>query len=531
MADRFDIVIAGAGHNSLITAAYLAKAGLSVLVLEGREVIGGNTVTEELTLPGFRHDSCSSAHVLIQSSPTIRKDELGLKDYGLRYLQPDPVVTMPFEDGATLTMWRDIDRTVAEFEKFSKADGVAYRRLIAEYDSVKGIFGAYGYTPIGSGPSLDESLNAHPAGNLWQRRYRQSALEVVNEYFQDDHVRTFMLWLAFMTVQPVDRPLTGRLAYAIAYGRQQHSWTTPVGGSSALPSALAALIEQHAGVILTGKSVTELILDGGRCVGVLTADGERYRADKAVVSTIHIKHLVDMAPAPAWTDGFLKGVETWQPGFTLFAAHYALSEAPLYPQEAGDRIPVVAAGLAGSSDNLLELMADIRRGRIHQDSPVLLVVCSSAIDPSRAPNGRHTLKILSFFPYELAEGRWDEIKESVADANLDYLRRFAPNLGEQSILASHIESPLDLERRNPHNWHGTCHGGELSPAQSAGLRPAPGWAAHRMPIPGLYQTGATTHPGGSVSAGPGRNAAWVVLEDLGMSLERVITGEAAASHA
>ncbi len=119
----------------------------------------------------------------------------------------------------------------------------------------------------------------------------------------------------------------------------------------------------------------------------------------------------------------------------------------------------------------------------------------------------------------------------MAQRNLDYLRRFVSNLGDENILGSCIESPLDLERRNAHNWHGTCHGGELSPAQSGALRPVPGWASHRMPIPGLYQTGATTHPGGSVSAGPGRNAAWVILEDLGSSLEAVIAGKGVKTHA
>jgi phytoene dehydrogenase-like protein len=524
MSEKFDIVVAGAGHNSLICAAYLARAGLRVLVLEAREVIGGNTISEQLTIPGYWHDSCSSAHTLIQSSPTHRNDELGLEAYGLRYLFPDPVVTMPFDDGASLTMWRDLDRTVEEFAKFSRRDGEAYRRLIAEYDEVKSIFGKYAYTPIGYGPPLDEALQQHPMGGLWLRRYRQSALQIINDYFEDEHCRVFMLWLAFMTIQPVDQPNTGRLAYALANGRQYYSWGTPLGGSGALPKALVALIQDHGGQVIAGQRVAALLLEGGRCVGVKTITGETYRAGKAVVSTIPIKHLVEMAPTPAWGESFVQGVAQWQPGFTLFAAHYALSEPPLYPIGAGRR-PSVAAGIGGSVDNMLRLMSDMRRGRIHQDDPVLLVVCSSVEDETRAPAGGHTLKILSFFPYNLADGgpaRWDEIKETVARRNLEHLRKYAPNLTDAVILGHCVESPVDLERRNAHNWQGTCHGGELSPAQSDTLRPVPGWASHRMPVPGLYQTGATTHPGGSVSAGPGRNAAWVILDDLGMSLEAVI---------
>ena len=125
---------------------------------------------------------------------------------------------------------------------------------------------------------------------------------------------------------------------------------------------------------------------------------------------------------------------------------------------------------------------------------------------------------------KLAERVVFELKEKVAEANLAELRRYAPNLTDDVILASHVKSPLDLERFNAHNWHGSCHGGDMGPAQSGALRPAPGWAGHRTPIPGLYQTGATTHPGGSVSAAPGRNAAMVVLRDLGFRPEEGLAG-------
>jgi len=153
-----------------------------------------------------------------------------------------------------------------------------------------------------------------------------------------------------------------------------------------------------------------------------------------------------------------------------------------------------------------------------------LAVCPTLADPGRAPAGKHTVKVIGFQPYDLAQGpqHWDEIKEQVSQANLSYLRRFATNLTDDKILARVVESPLDLERMNPHNWRGSCHGGAQSPAQSANMRPVSGWAAHHMPIAGLYQTGSTTHPGGSISAGPGRNAAAVMLKDFGMSLDEVV---------
>ncbi len=524
MPETYDIVVAGAGHNSLVATAYLAKAGFRCLVLETRDAIGGNTATEELTLPGFLHDSCSSAHNLIQASPTLRDNHLDLGRYGLEYLHPDPVVHVPFPDGTWLTQWRDLDQTCEEFAKFSSRDADAFRRMIAEYATVKAIFGNHRYSPIGWTPPLEEMLASHADGAKWLRRHAMSAWEVIRANFEDWHTRAFMLWMAFLTLQPPDRPGTGPLAYSLAYGRQQDSWVIPRGGSAELPQALARLITDYGGVLLTRKHVVNLILEHGRCVGVETADGTQYRARKAVLSTIHVKHLVDMAPREAWGEEFCDGVDTWQPGIAMFVTHYATTEPPQFPVDRGTRTPV-AAGIPTSVDRVLRLGAEFHRGRVALDDPVLLIVCPTVADPSRAPQGKHTLKVIGFQPYELPDGpeKWDEIKAQVSAANLAYLRQYAPNLTDDKILATVIKSPLDLERFNPHNWHGTCHGGDMNPAQSGRLRPALGWAQHRLPIPGLYQTGATTHPGGSVSAGPGFNAAMVMLKDFGISLEELRT--------
>ena len=514
MTAQADVIVAGAGHNSLVAAAYLACAGLEVLVLEARAVVGGNTATEELTLPGFLHDSCSTAHNLIQANPAIR--ELRLEDYGLEYLHPDPVVHIPFPDGTSITQWRDLDRTCEEFAKFSSADADSYRRLIADYDAVKHVFGAYRNNPIGGAPRPEEVLDGQ-----WRRRLAMSAWDVVRGLFEDPHTRAFMLWMSLMTVQPPERPGTGLLAYSLTYGRQQHSWTLPRGGSAALPLALARLIEARGGTVLTDRRVSGLILDGGRCKGVETEAGERFLARKAVVSTIHVKHLVELAPAEDWGEEFVDAVDSWRSGISLFPTHLATTEAPTYAAESGPLTPV-ASGTAASVDRLLRVGSDAERGLLALDEPVLLVVCATVADPSRAPAGRHALKVIGFQPYELADGgpeRWDEVKEEAAARNLAELRRYAPNLTDETILAQVVKSPLDLERMNAHNWHGTCHGGDLRPSQSGALRFQP-----RLPIPNLYQTGATTHPGGSVSAAPGRNTAAVLLEDLGLSLEQAVAG-------
>src|SRR5690348_6665025 len=268
MSETFDVVVAGAGHNSLVAAAYLAKAGLSCLVIEARQDVGGDTSSEELTLPGFLHDSCSTAHNLIQAGPVLR--ELGLADQGLEYLHPDPVVHLPFDDGSWLTMWRDEDRTCAEFAKFSTADAGAYRRMMTGYRTIAKDLGVARYTPLGFGETTSAALARQPGGSRWLRRDAMSAWEVIAGEFGDEHTRAFMLWMSFMTMQPPERPGTGLLAYSLACGRQQHSWTLPLGGSAALPRALASVIESHGGVIVTGARVTALVIDRGRCAGVET---------------------------------------------------------------------------------------------------------------------------------------------------------------------------------------------------------------------------------------------------------------------
>ncbi len=522
MREQFDIVVAGAGHNSLVTAAYLAKAGYTCLVLEARPVIGGDTMTEELTLPGFMHDTCSTTHAIFMQSPIWAKQELPLAEYGLEYIQPDPVSHVRFPDGAHLTQWMDLDRTCDEIARFSRHDADRYRAMLAEWRSVAPVFNKLRYTPAGMLSLVDE-LRTHPQGAIWLRRQALSAWDIIDAAFEDWHIKAWMLWFAEGTLQPAERPGTGTLAYSFVSGRQRNGWAIPKGGSGALPKALARIVEDHGGVILTDQPIERLILEGGRCVGVETASGEQYRARHAVVSTIHVKHLVQMAPAEAWGDAFLYGVETYKAGRAMFVAHYATTEPPLFTTGDG-ALAAVGAGVAQTPEAQLHVDDDFKHGRVSEARPTLLVLTPSVADPTRAPDGKHLIKVINFQPYALPEGpeRWDEIKDEVAARNLTELRRHAPNLTDDKILATRVFSPLDLERTNRANWHGSCHGGDMDPSQVETLRPVPGYAQHRMPIPGLYQTGATTHPGGSVTGGPGRNAAMILLNDLGRDLSEVI---------
>jgi phytoene dehydrogenase-like protein len=518
-----DVVVAGAGHNSLICAAYLARAGREVLVLDARPVPGGGAATEELLGAGYLIDSCSTGHTLIQTNPLLARDELGLLgEHGLEYLEPDPVAHVAFPDGEQLTMWLDVERTVEEIARFSPADALAYRRLLASYDAVKGAFGRSRFEPVGMGPPLDALLADQPDGDTWRRRNALSAWDVVRHEFEDRHVQAFLLWQAFQTLVSVDLPGSGALAYSIVYGRQQRSWTLPRGGSGRLTDALVRVIEDNGGTVVCDRLVTRLVVERGRCAGVETADGERWLARKAVVSTIHVKHLLDMAPADIWPESFRYGVETFDVGIPAFVVYLAASAPPVF---AGGH-SAVSAGLAAWPEDLVRACREMRDGRFVPETPWLLVATPTLVDSGRAPDGHHTVKLItpqgSAPPPGFAD--WRDARESYARELLTTLRHFAPAFTDDVILASLVRSPPDIEAANPHMIGGTFHGGDRGIPFSGALRPAPGWAQHRMPIPGLYQTGGTTHPGGSITGGPGRNAAMVVLQDLGTSLEEVLKG-------
>jgi phytoene dehydrogenase-like protein len=516
--DRFDVVVAGAGHNSLICAAYLAKAGYKVLVLEGRPTIGGGCKTAEVCLRGFKEDLCSSVHTGLQSNPLLRDNELNLRDYGLEYMDPDPIMHTQFTDGASLTVWQDLDRTCEEYARINKKDAETFRRLHAEYKAYTAATAA----SRSAGAAADKPVKI-PKSGVWQRRFAMSGYSLVRELFVDERIQGFHMAVGHFGGVPGGDPGTGGQALSII-PMQISGRPIPKGGSGMLTVALGRVLEKYNAVILTNKPVTELIIEGGKCVGVHCADGSSYRAEKAVVSTIHIKHLVDMAPRELWGDEFLEGVQLFQPEIAMFQFHYATSEAPKFALAGGGTISPAEAAILPKPDRILRLAYDDARGEVVMDDPPLQVVCPSVADPTRAPAGYHTLKLEGQLPYALKEGpqHWDVIKEEVAEGMLNYLRRFAPNLTPDKILAKFIESPLDIERMNPAMWRGSAHHGANNAAQSGPVRPVAGWAQYRMPIPGLYQTGACTAPGGSISGVPGRNAAAVLLKEFGTSLEEVV---------
>ena len=323
--DRFDMVFAGAGHNSLVCAAYMAKAGYEVLVLEGRPTIGGGCKTQEVCLPGFKEDLCSSVHGAFRTNPAVH--ELSLSDYGLEYIDPDPVTHMPFQDGSSITVYRDLNRTCETIAKISRKDAETFRRAVPEYQKSQGEGGA-----------------APRAATYWQRLSAMSGYDAVRAMFESNQMRAASLACGHFGGVPGGDIATGAQAFSLMV-QVLNGRSIPKGGSGMLSVALGRFIEAHNGVILTNKPVARLMVESGKCVGVECGEGSQYRAEKAVVSTLHVKHLVNMAPRELWGDEFVRDVEIFQPEAAMFSFHYATKEPPKYPLAGGGTISTNEAGI------------------------------------------------------------------------------------------------------------------------------------------------------------------------------------------
>jgi phytoene dehydrogenase-like protein len=318
-----------------------------------------------------------------------------------------------------------------------------------------------------------------------------------------------MAWMAFATIQPPQRPGTGALPAAIMAGRLAYGWATPVGGSSALPNALAAHITDHGGTVETSAWVTSFLVENGRCVGVYTDDGREFRAGRAVVAGSHLRELPGMLPIASTVAE--EAARCWRPGIPLFAVHFALRSDARY-RSAGQSVTSAAGGL-GAPEGLLRQVAGLPSGRLETEDPWLLMMSSTAVDPDRAPGG--TFKFLTVAPMLHNGGPWSDADAmAYAKVLLGIARRHLDGIDDDDILAIRPESPTSLAAHNLSNIGGSCHGGEFALDDGTVI---PGWLDYRTDVAGLYLTGSTSHPGGSVSGRPGRNTARTVLVDLGLT--------------
>jgi phytoene dehydrogenase-like protein len=503
-----DVIVIGAGHNGLTAAAYLAKAGLSVTVLEARQTIGGGTVTEELTGPGFRHDTFSTGHPWLLTNPIYTADELGMFRNGLAYVGNDPVAVFSFPDGESITVWRDRHRTAAELARFSRNDAEAWVRHYDEWEALLPTHLARTVNAPGQAPPQDPEVEAK-----YQALLSRSCWDVVHERFESEHVRGMVLWWGMVVVQPIDKPGTGLYPISVPAGWSQYGWLNVMGGSIGLAQSLARVVTGHGGLIHTDARAAAIITAGGRAAGVRTEDGRTFRARRAVVSSMHFTSLPQVLSDPL-PPAFVAGVESWRSGPSLFVVYLAVGANPRIRTRDGSVAAVL--GAQSTVDGTRQQLENTAAGRLSTHQPYILAACSTWIDPSRAPDGKGTVKVITFAPYALDgdPANWEAAKADYADFLVSEYKKMVVGFTPGDEIGRHVHTPADIARINASYHRGAAQGGEMLPEQMGLNRPVKGWANYRMPVAGLYQTGTTTHPGGPVSGWPGRHAARAVLEDL-----------------
>jgi phytoene dehydrogenase-like protein len=527
------VVVVGAGHNALIAAAYLAREGHPVTVLERADRPGGAVQTRDDIFPGYRIDVGSSAHILIHLTPIL--GELELDRFGLEYIDCDPWAWYPLEDGRAIEFWRDIDRTCDSIARISPPDAEAYRRFCAEWEPMADAVLRLFLGPPTLGRTAWRLARAPSGGSGDGRAARLQAIlgtyrGLLDATFTHPAVRAAVEWMAAQSGPPPSELGAAPLAaWQPLYHRTGVKRAR--GGSGALTEALVRCIEHHGGRVETGRPVRRIVAERGRVTGVMVGggaepgrpleDGRREAGGElvpasAVLAGCHVAttflHLLDGVQEVAGLRERVRRLRIGN-GFGMIL-RCATTELPCY----------AAGGNAGAAHQGLQLLCppapyldraygDYLAGRPASE-PAVVAMTWSAVDPTLAPADRHLLFAWAqYHPYALGGGeRWEDIREREADRILAAVGRFAPNVPD-CVERVHIQAPPDLERELGLFNSNVMHL-EMSLDQMFMFRPLPELSSYTTPLRGLYLTGASTHPGGGVFGASGRNAARVMLKAL-----------------
>ncbi|HVR72466.1 MAG TPA: NAD(P)/FAD-dependent oxidoreductase [Vicinamibacteria bacterium] len=522
------MAVIGGGHNALVAAALMAKAGLKPLVLERRDVVGGAAVTEEFH-PGFKVSAVAHTAGPLRASLV---EELGLEGHGLRMMEPEPRLFAPLPDGRSVRLWGSPERSAGDIHRLSPRDAERYPEFHRTLTGLAGLLGrALSLTP----PDVDrpgggDLLSFAGLGLALRRLPRRDAhgllrwgpmavADFAGEWFETDVLRAVVcargIWGAF--AGPWSAGTTANLLLqAAAYGGNGAGSAVMVrGGLGALTQALAEAARALGAEVRTGATVQRIAVRDGRAAGVVLEGGEEIPA-RAVVSGTDPQRTFLRLLDPALLDpDDLQRFRNYRQQGMASKVNLALSALPAFGAVKGEDPASLLGGrihIGAGVDDLERAYDDAKYGGISR-RPYLDVTIPSLSDPSLAPAGRHVMSIhVQYTPYRLRQGDWRTRRDEVADAALATLEEYAPGL-RGLVLARQVLTPLDLEETygltGGHPFHG-----EHSLDQLFATRPLLGWARYRATIPGLYLCGAGTHPGGGVTGGPGANAAREVVKDL-----------------
>lgn len=521
-----EIIVVGSGHNGLVTACYLAKAGHPVTVFERQDQPGGAVSTEtmfesEAYPGGFRMDVGSSVHIMIHQTGIL--EELELKNYGLDYIEMDPIMSYPLPDRrGVIHFFKDLERTLDSIAKVAPEDVANYREFVEFWGRInEGVLKAFMVAPSGKNIVAELAKGQLRNGSLFEKGKQAGGLQkifssygkVVDDAFESDYLKAAVMWFAAQSGPTPDHPATGDFAgwqSMLHRSGAKH----PRGGSGMLTRAMANFLEAHGGKIITGTPVEQILIEDGRAIGVKTADHE-LRAD-LVVSNAHVQttmmKLVGRNHLPESTYEKVENINVGN-GFGM-VIRCAVEELPRYTACPGD--PYIHNGmqlLAPSVQYMNSAIGDYLKKKPPGKPPVLAMTFSN-IDPEVAPSGGHTLFAWAqWHPYELQNGlHWDDIREREARKIYEVVKKYAPNM-EGKLIDWYIQSPLDIERK-----HGMPRGNvmhvDMSFDQMFMFRPIPEMSQYKTPVENLYLSSASCHPGGGVFGAAGYNAANVILKDV-----------------